>query len=195
MDRALALEPADLVVLDLMMPGEDGLAICRRLRPGGPPILMLSAVGETTDRIVGLELGADDYLPKPFEPRELLARLRAVLRRPPGGETGVLAGAVLGFAGWRMELGSRTLLDPEGRMATLSPGAWALLRPLLDHPGRVLSRDRLMDLTGSDGDSFDRAVDLRVSRLRRKLEDGGGAALIETVRGEGYRFTATVQRL
>jgi two-component system OmpR family response regulator len=155
MDAALAEAPADLIVLDLMMPGEDGLSICRRLRPGGPPVLMLSAMGEITDRVVGLELGADDYLAKPFDPRELLARIRAVQRRRE----------------------------------------MSLLRAFAEHPRRILSRNQLLDLArGPTAESFDRAVDLQVSRLRRRLDDRGGGELIETVRGEGYRFTAQVRR-
>ena len=193
MDRALAADGADLLVLDLMMPGEDGLSICRRLRPGGPPVLMLSAAGETTDRIVGLELGADDYLPKPFEPRELLARVRAVLRRRE--TTASESEPALLFAGWRWDRLSRGLSDPEGRPVVLTAGETALLRVFLERSGRVLSRGQLLELArGAEVESFDRAVDLQVSRLRRKLEAGGGAGLIETVRGEGYRFTPAVRR-
>jgi len=193
LDRTLAAESADLVILDLMMPGEDGLSICRRLRPHGPAVLMLSAMGETTDRIVGLELGADDYLPKPFEPRELLARVRAVLRR--AAEAGPAGGPVLLFAGWRMDLAARTLHSPEGRAIPLAGREWALLRSFVENPGRLLTRHQLLDLAGGpDTDSFDRAVDLQVSRLRRRLGESGGGALIETVRGEGYRFTAPVRR-
>jgi two-component system OmpR family response regulator len=194
MDRALAGAPADLVVLDLMMPGEDGLSICRRLRPDGPPVLMLSAMGETTDRIVGLEIGADDYLAKPFEPRELLARVRAILRRR-SGPAGEPAGKALVFAGWRLDLFERSLTDPEGRAVALTSGETALLKVLAERPQRVLSRDQLLELVqGPDAEAFDRAVDLQISRLRRKLEPGGGAGLIETIRGEGYRFTAQVRR-
>lgn len=193
MDRALAAEDADLVVLDLMMPGEDGLSICRRLRPHGPAVLMLSAMGETTDRVVGLEIGADDYLAKPFEPRELLARVRAVLRRPAATEAA--SGSVLLFAGWRLDLVRRELRGPHGRPVALTGGEWALLRVFAEHPGRVLTRNQLLDLArGPEADSFDRAVDLQVSRLRRKLGERGGAELIETVRGEGYRLAASVRR-
>lgn len=195
MDQALASGGADLIVLDLMMPGEDGLSVCRRLRPGGPPVLMLSAAGETTDRIVGLEVGADDYLPKPFEPRELLARVRAVLRRWEAA-AGAEPAQVLRFAGWSFDLLGRRLDDPDGRSVPLTAGEAALLRVFLERPGRVLSRNQLLDLArGPAADSFDRAVDLQVSRLRRRLEGGGGAELIETVRGEGYRFTAAVRRV
>lgn len=193
LDRALAVEPADLIVLDLMMPGEDGLSICRRLRPHGPRVLMLSAMGEATDRIVGLEVGADDYLAKPFEPRELLARVRAILRRA-GEQARDDGGPVLLFSGWRLNLSERELSDHEGRPLTLTPGEWALLRTFIQHPRRILSRERLMDLARSSAaETFDRAVDLQVSRLRRKLAERGGAELIETVRGEGYRWTAPVR--
>ena len=193
MDAALVEAPADLIVLDLMMPGEDGLSICRRLRPGGPPVLMLSAMGETTDRVVGLEIGADDYLAKPFDPRELLARIRAVLRR--GAEAEPPAGPVLAFAGWKLDLLARTLTDPESRLLTLTAGEMALLRAFAEHPRRVLSRNQLLDLArGPTAETYDRAVDLQVSRLRRRLEERGGGELIETVRGEGYRFTAPVRR-
>ena len=191
MDRLLAAAPTDLVLLDLMMPGEDGLSVCRRLRPGGPPILMLSALGATTDKIVGLELGADDYLPKPFDPRELLARIRSLLRRsaPPGDA------AVLAFDGWRYEPEQRRLHAPDGAAVPLSAGEAALLRVLAERPGRLLSREQLLDLAwGSDVDAFDRAVDLQVSRLRRKLARHAGGELIETIRGEGYRFLPKVRR-
>ncbi|HEX8466936.1 MAG TPA: response regulator [Allosphingosinicella sp.] len=194
MDRLLADEPADVVVLDIMMPGEDGLSVCRRLAPGGVPVLMLSALGDTTDRIVGLEIGASDYLPKPFNPRELLARVRALLRKP----TTVVdraAGARLFFEGWRMDLESRTLRAPSGTMIPLTSGEFSLLQVFVERPGRLLSRDRLLDLSrGGDVGPYDRAVDLAVSRLRRKLDEGGGTALIETVRGEGYRFLPPVRR-
>ena len=194
MDRLLAEGPADIVVLDVMMPGEDGLSVCRRLAPRGVPVLMLSALGDTTDRIVGLEIGAGDYLPKPFDPRELLARVRALLRnrakvedREPGGR--------LFFEGWRMDLETRSLHAPSGIATPLTSGEFSLLRVFAERPGRLLSRDQLLDLTrGGDVGPYDRAVDLAVSRLRRKLESGGGGALIETVRGEGYRFLPPVRR-
>ncbi len=193
LDAALAFEPADLVILDLMMPGEDGLSICRRLAACGTPVLMVSAMGETTDRIVGLEVGADDYLAKPFEPRELLARVRAILRRrnPPEESADRVD---LCFAGWRLNPSERTLVDPGGRPVVLTAGEYALLRAFVDHPRRLLTRNQLLDLArGPTADSFDRAIDLQVSRLRRKLE-GGGGSLIETVRGEGYRFIVNVTR-
>jgi two-component system OmpR family response regulator len=199
MERELNRAPIDLVVLDIMLPGEDGLAICRRLaRPDGPAIIMLSAMGEETDRIVGLELGADDYLPKPCNPRELLARIRAVLRRrqEPRTVDGPL-GAGCEFAGWRLDLVRRELRSPQGIVVNLSSGEFSLLRALVERPQRVLTRDRLLDLArGPDTEAYDRAIDVQISRLRKKLDDGsGGQELIRTVRNEGYMFTARVQRV
>ena len=195
MDARLAEGVPDLVVLDVMIPGEDGLSICRRLQ-GRAPVLMLSAMGETTDRIVGLEVGAADYLPKPFEPRELLARIRAVLRRPvlvPENEQEVMR--PLAFEGWTFEAETRRLVDPQGEMVELTTGEATLLLTLTRAGGRILSRDQILENThGPLAENFDRAVDLAVSRLRRKLERPGQAALIETVRGAGYRFRATVRR-
>jgi two-component system OmpR family response regulator len=198
MDEALERGPVDLIVLDVMLPGEDGLAICRRLAntDGGPPIIMLSAMGEDTDRIVGLEVGADDYVPKPCNPRELLARVRAVLRRteqrPP--ETGSIAGCE--FAGWRLDLVKRELRSAQGVVVHLSSGEFGLLRAFVENPQRVLTRDQLLELArGPESEAFDRAIDVQISRLRRKLDDGGGQDLIRTVRNEGYMFTAKVKRL
>ena len=199
LNRALAAAPTDLVILDVMLPGEDGLQICRRLAGSdGPAVIMLSAMGEETDRIVGLELGADDYLPKPCNPRELLARVRAVLRRrgeprPQEGEHG----AQCEFAGWRLDLVRRELKSPDGVVVNLSGGEFSLLRALVDRPERVLTRDQLLDLArGPDSDAYDRAIDVQISRLRKKLGDGsgGGADLIRTVRNEGYMFMAKVIR-
>ena len=193
MDQALARDPADVVVLDLMMPGEDGLSICRRLAEDGPPVIMLSAMGEDTDRIVGLELGADDYLPKPCNPRELLARIRAVLRRsgerrPRGG------GQAVRFGAWRLDLVRRELMNASGAVSPLSSGEFHLLRAFVERPGRVLTRDQLMDLArGPTAETFDRAIDVQISRLRKKLDDGSGRDLIETVRGEGYRLSVEVR--
>lgn len=193
MDHALASRAPDLIVLDLMMPGEDGLSVCRRLAgKGGPPIVMLSAMGEDTDRIIGLELGADDYLPKPCNPRELLARVRAVLRRPrdDGSDSPALA-----FAGWRLDLLRRELTRPDGRPVTLSAGEFALLRAFAERPGRVLTRDQLLERArGADADVFDRAMDVQISRLRKKLDDGSGLEMIQTLRGEGYMFDVRVER-
>src|SRR5579863_5295623 len=198
MEQVLARGPVDLVVLDIMLPGEDGLAICRRIAgPEGPAIIMLSAMGEETDRIVGLELGADDYLPKPCNPRELLARIRAVLRRrqEPRAAEGEL-GAGCAFAGWRLDLVRRELRSPQGVVVNLSSGEFSLLRAFVERPQRVLTRDRLLDLArGPDTEAYDRAIDVQISRLRKKLDDGsGGQELIRTIRNEGYVFTAKVTR-
>jgi two-component system OmpR family response regulator len=198
MERALAHRRPDLVVLDLMLPGEDGLAICRRLsRPDGPSVIMLSAMGEETDRIVGLELGADDYLAKPCNPRELLARVRAVMRRrrePRGPEEAL--GAACEFAGWRLDLVRHELRSPQGVVVNLSSGEFSLLRAFVERPQRVLTRDQLLEFArGPQSDSFDRAIDVQISRLRRKLEDSGGSVeLIRTVRSEGYIFTPRITR-
>jgi two-component system, OmpR family, response regulator len=190
MERALAGRGADLVVLDLMMPGEDGLSACKRLSgKGGPPIIMLSALGDDADRIVGLELGADDYLAKPCNPRELVARARAVLRR--GREPEAPRGDAVRFAGFRLDLARRELNDPEGVVIPLSTGEFRLLRAFVERPQRVLTRDQLLDFAfNNDSEVFDRAVDVQVSRLRRKLDSGGVGEIIRTVRGEGYLFTA-----
>jgi two-component system OmpR family response regulator len=198
MERILSKGPVDLVVLDIMLPGEDGLAICRRIAGAdGPAIIMLSAMGEETDRIVGLELGADDYLPKPCSPRELLARIRAVLRRrqEPRSAEGPL-GAGCAFAGWRLDLVRRELRSPQGVVVNLSSGEFSLLRAFVERPQRVLTRDRLLDLArGPDTEAYDRAIDVQISRLRKKLDDGsGGQELIRTIRNEGYVFTAKVTR-
>jgi two-component system, OmpR family, response regulator len=190
----------DLVVLDVMLPGEDGLTLCRNLRAGNSalPIIMLTAMGEETDRIVGLEMGADDYLAKPFNPRELLARIKAVLRRAKGrSDTGVAdGGPVLGFAGWRLNVEKRELQSPDSVMVPLSGGEFDLLAAFVTHPGRVLSRDQLLDLArGREAQPFDRSIDVQVSRLRRKIEvDPRQPALIKTVRGGGYMFSSSVDR-
>lgn len=206
MDRLHAQDPADLIVLDLMMPGEDGLSATRRLRAQGErvPIIMLTAMGEDTDRIVGLEVGADDYLPKPFNPRELLARIKAVLRRAPvdmaepghAEPVGGGGGHRLDFLGWRLDLATRDLTSPDGVVLTLSAGEFDLLRAFVEHPRRVLSRDQLLDLArGRQAIPFDRSIDIQVSRLRRKLgDDPKDPQLIKTVRGGGYLFTAEVER-
>ena len=190
-----------LVVLDLMLPGEGGLDFARWLRgQSSVPIVMLTAMGEETDRIIGLELGADDYLAKPFNPRELLARIRAVLRRAgeppvPSGATG--GSRALRFAGWTLEPARRRLLNPEGAEVALTGGEYDLLVALVERANRVLTRDMLLDLLrGRQAGPFDRAIDVAVSRLRRKLEDGGrNAQLIKTVRGGGYVLAATVERV
>ena len=196
-DRALAEAPADLIVLDVMMPGEDGLSLCRRLGAIGTPILMLSALDAVTDRIVGLEVGAWDYMTKPFEPRELLARVRALLRRPAAdrSEHRVPSGETLMFAGWWFDVEQRRLRAPSGQALLLTEGEHTLLAAFVRRPGRILSRDVLLDLArGVDAAPYDRAIDIAVSRLRRKLAEAHPAPLIETVRGAGYRFLPAVQR-
>lgn len=197
MDQALERGSVDLIVLDIMLPGEDGLAVCRRIASAetAPPIIMLSAMGEDTDRIVGLELGADDYLAKPCNPRELLARIRAVLRRAEARSSGGV-GASCEFAGWALDLVRRELRSPQGVVVNLSTGEFSLLRVFVERPQRVLTRDQLLELArGPDSDAFDRAIDVQISRLRRKLDDGGGGQdLIRTIRNEGYMFTPKVRR-
>lgn len=198
MDRLMRDGRFDLVVLDLMLPGEDGLSICRRLRASTRiPIVMLTAVAEDTDRIIGLEIGADDYLTKPFNPRELLARIRAVLRRADGlgSATDPVEGTRI-FAGWRLDPARRELRDPDGVLVELTAGAFDLLAALVEHPRRVLSRDQLLDLTrGRDAQPFDRSIDVQVSRLRRKIEpDPKKPEFIKTVRSGGYIFTLPVER-
>lgn len=197
MQAALAGGRFDLLVLDLMLPGEDGLSLCRRVRAGSDlPIVMLTAIGEDTDRIVGLEMGADDYIAKPFNPRELLARIRAVLRRSQGPAPAAPAedGRVLRFLGWCLDPGRRNLQAPDGTVVDLTGGEFTLLLALAEHPGRVLTRDQLLDLTrGREAGPFDRSVDVQVSRLRRKLEDDPKRpGIIKTVRGGGYVFAAEV---
>jgi len=189
-----------LVVLDLMLPGESGLDLARWMRmQGNVPIIMLTAMGDETDRIIGLELGADDYLPKPFNPRELMARMRAVMRRTverdekrPDAEARILR-----FAGWTLEPLRRRLLNPDGVEVPLTGGEYELLVALLDRANRVLTRDMLLDLLrGRQAGPFDRAIDVAISRLRRKLEDDGrNAQVIKTVRGGGYVLAADVERV
>jgi len=189
----------DLVVLDIMLPGEDGLTLCRKLRGESPiPIIMLTARGDEMDRILGLEMGADDYLSKPFNPRELLARIKATLRRAamPGRGMDINGARRLHFAGWTLDLSSRHLVDPQGVVLPLSSGEFRLLKVLLEHPNRVLTRDQLLDLTrGRDRDPFDRSIDVQISRLRRRIHDDDQALeIIKTVRGEGYILAAEVTR-
>ncbi|OIQ98391.1 transcriptional regulatory protein OmpR [mine drainage metagenome] len=195
MMRSLDGAAIDLVVLDLMMPGEDGLSLCRRLRAKSAlPVIMLTAMGEETDRIVGLEMGADDYLAKPFNPRELLARIKAVLRRAQAPQAALPAGALLRFSGWVLDAGARTLTNAAGGEVILSTGEWELLYAFVTHPRRVLSRDQLLDLArGRAAVPFDRSIDIQVMRLRRKIEaDPADPQLIKTVRGGGYVFAAEV---
>jgi two-component system OmpR family response regulator/two-component system phosphate regulon response regulator OmpR len=193
LDRLLAMRKPDLLVLDWMMPGEDGLSVARRLRaqPGFPPIIMLSARGEDIDRIIGLEVGADDYLPKPFNPRELLARIRAVMRRQVGGATAAAADTAkrFQFGPFNVNLVARTL-SRDGAEITLTTGEYELLEIFVTHANRALSRDWLMDqLRGFERDPFDRSIDVRVNRLRKKIEsDPAHPAYIRTQRGQGYLF-------
>ncbi|MDP6566644.1 MAG: response regulator [Alphaproteobacteria bacterium] len=189
----------DLVVLDLMLPGEDGLSLCRRVRVESHlPIIMLTAIGEETDRIIGLEMGADDYLAKPFNPRELLARIRAVLRRAGSAPAPSEAASddILGFEGWRLDLSRRQLHSPDDALVDLTAGEFELLAALAAHPQRVLSREQLLDLTrGRAAVPYDRAIDVGISRLRQKIEaDAKNPAIIKTVRGGGYVFAAKVAR-
>ncbi|HEY0833531.1 MAG TPA: response regulator [Azospirillum sp.] len=198
--KTLEAARVDLIVLDLMLPGEDGLSLCRRLRAAPAtaaiPIVMLTAMGEETDRIIGLEMGADDYLAKPFSPRELLARIKAVLRRAgaPQAVGGEAAAKVLRFEGWSLDLAKRELRSPDGVLVQLSAGEYDLLVAFVEHPQRVLTRDQLLDLArGRAAVPFDRSVDVQVSRLRRKIEpDPADPTLIKTVRGGGYLFTPPV---
>jgi two-component system OmpR family response regulator len=193
----------DAIVLDVMLPGDDGLVLCREIRSGkhrAVPILMLTARDEETDRVVGLELGADDYMPKPFSVRELLARLRAVLRRtrmlPPNMQL-TQAVTLIGFGDWRVDTVARHLLDADGVEVPVSAAEYRLLRVFLDHPQRVLTRDQLLELThGHDADQFDRSIDILVSRLRQRLRDGAREPrYIKTLRNEGYVFASTVELL
>ncbi|UTW11898.1 response regulator [Marinobacterium rhizophilum] len=197
MKKRLADSAIDLVVLDLMMPGEDGLALCRHLREHSQvPIIMLTAMAEQTDRVLGLEMGADDYLTKPFFPRELLARIKAVLRRtealPPQREA--VPVEQLCFAGWRLDVARRELVGHDEVAVPLSTAEFKLLSTFLAHPRRVLSREQLLDLTrGRQADVFDRSIDNQVSRLRRKVEqDPGNPVLIKTVWGGGYMLSVEV---
>lgn len=187
----------DLVLLDIMMPGEDGLSLCRHLvETRFIPVILLTAKGEATDRIVGLEIGADDYVVKPFEPRELVARIRSVLRRAGRGAPPPEEHETYEFEGWRLDPLKRRLTDPEGAVVPISSAEFRLLTALLDHPRQVMDRDRLLDLVqGREAHLFDRAVDNQVSRLRRKIElDSRNPQLIQTVWGGGYMLAADVRR-
>ena len=190
----------DVIVLDIMMPGEDGLSLCRRMRAeSAVPIILLTAMNADTDRIIGLEIGADDYVVKPFNPRELLARIRAVTRR-------MMAGSIVpqhrgntayNFEGWVLDANRRTLVSPDGALTDLTSGEFDLLLVFLEHQQRVLNRDQLLDLAhGRSSQAYDRSIDVQISRLRRKIEANPQTpVLIKTVRNEGYFFTATVAGL
>jgi len=193
---ALGRGAFELVILDLMLPGDDGLALCRELRAHSPiPILMLTARGDELDRIIGLEMGADDYLPKPFHPRELAARVRSILRRVQE-RSGERPARELRFAGWTLDVGMRHLLGADGVAVPLSSGEFRLLQALAENSNRVMSRDRLMDaLSGREAGPFDRSIDVMISRLRRRLgDDAREPELIKTVRNEGYLLAAKVER-
>ncbi|MEZ2144120.1 response regulator [Bradyrhizobium sp. DN5] len=195
MDRHLAQNRVDLIVLDLMLPGEDGLSLCRRLRMDSTtPIIILTARGEDLDRILGLEMGADDYLPKPFNPRELLARINAVLRRQSSGLAASATASRLKFQGWTIDLRLRELRDPEGAQVPLTSAEFDLLQAFCERAGRILTRDSLLSMTrGRAGASFGRSIDVLVSRLRRKLDRTEGTSVIKTVRTGGYIFTPVVE--
>jgi two-component system, OmpR family, response regulator len=199
MQREMSDWSFDLVILDLMLPGEDGLSLCRRLRvETNLPVIMLTAMGEETDRIIGLEMGADDYISKPFNPRELLARIKAVLRRSGAVQSGSARPADTlakhRFAGWQLDLKTRELISPEDMLIPLSAGEYDLLAAFVTHAQRILSRDQLLDLArGREAQPFDRSIDVQVSRLRRKIEiDPANPVLIKTVRSGGYMFTPEV---
>jgi two-component system OmpR family response regulator len=196
--RALDAARVDLIVLDLMLPGDDGLTLCRELRARkmDEPVIMLTARGDETDRIVGLEMGADDYLPKPFSARELLVRIKVILKRvrslPPNMKPD--EHDALQFGDWRLDTQQRHLLSPQGVVTPLSGAEFRLLRIFLAHPHRVLNRDQLVDLTqGREADPLDRSIDVQVSRLRQRLgDDPKDPKLIKTVRGEGYVLSVAV---
>lgn len=196
LDRVLSIGRIDLIILDVGLPGEDGLSICRRLRnQSNVPIIMVTARGTETDRIVGLEIGADDYLPKPFSPRELVARVRAVLRRSSAqNDNNRQPPKTLEFEGWRLDMARRQLLDPSGIPMPLTSGEFNILAIFCQNPQKVLSRDALLDLLhGRAAAVFDRSVDVQISRLRRKIEPNlKNPTFIKTVRYGGYFFTPSV---
>ncbi|URI10034.1 response regulator transcription factor [Aquincola tertiaricarbonis] len=197
MRRCMAAQPFDVVILDVMLPDESGLDLCRWVQQhSGTPVIMLTAHGDPASRVLGLEIGADDYLGKPFEPRELVARIHAVLRRVRKGERGADTPArPLRFAGWQLDRLRRQLVSPQQVVVSLSNAEYRLLNAFVERPGRVLSRDALIDLTRAAGvEVNDRSIDLGVSRLRQKLGDTSRQpALIRTVRGEGYLFDAVIE--
>ncbi|MGF1630035.1 MAG: response regulator [Kiloniellaceae bacterium] len=199
MTAALRRSQLDLVVLDVMMPGGDGLTLCRQLRADSTvPIILLTALGGDTDRIVGLELGADDYVTKPFNPRELLARIRALIRR--SGMASTLrtkrtTPPIHRFSGWQLNVNRRSLLSPAGHLVILTSSEFDLLAVFVEHPQRTLSREQLLEcLHGRAVHQFDRSIDVHISRLRRKIEPNpGNPTLIKTIRNEGYFFTPVVE--
>jgi two-component system OmpR family response regulator len=198
MRRAMAQSAVDLVILDLMLPGEDGLTLARALRDvSDVGIIILTGRGDTVDRIIGLEMGADDYLPKPFHPRELLARVRSVLRRASSrtAENALATRSRARFAGWNLDLASRELRSPSGKEVRLTTGEFDLLAAFVNNANQVLTRDRLLDLARNrEAGPFDRTIDVQVGRLRRKLEsDPQKPTLIKTVRGSGYIFTPSIE--
>jgi two-component system OmpR family response regulator len=198
LDRLLQRRRVDLVLLDLMLPGEDGLSVCRRLcgAPVATPVIMVTAKGDDIDRILGLELGADDYVAKPFNPRELIARVRAVLRRTREAHSvqRPMPRETYRFAGWTLDAPGRRLVDPAGEEVELTGGEHDLLVAFVTHAQRVLTREQLLDWTrGRDATPFDRTIDVQLSRLRRKL--GGGSDMVRTIRGGGYLFAPAVTRI
>jgi two-component system OmpR family response regulator len=198
MREALVAKPVSLVVLDLMLPGEDGLSLCRQLRARSQvPVLMLTAKGDPVDRIIGLETGADDYLAKPFDPRELLARIRSILRRAKAlpADTEINVPESFSFCGWRLDTRERNLRAPDGVVVPLSGAEYRLLLIFLQNPNAVLSRDQLSNFTfGRDADPLDRTIDMQVSRLRERLRDEAREpAVIKTVRGKGYVLAVRVE--
>jgi two-component system OmpR family response regulator len=196
--QAIAQQAPDLIILDVMMPGGDGLrAVSRLAGESGPPVIMLSAVGSETDRIIGLEVGADDYMVKPCNPRELLARVRARLRRHRGGAPATIPGGQLfAFAGWRLDVLRCELRDPSDILIDLTDAEFSLLRSFIDNPQRVISRDELLNSAQRRGrEVYDRAIDSQISRLRRKLNGRTDVELIRTVRNRGYRLVPKVTPL
>ena len=199
MATALEANKIDLIVLDLNLPGDDGLTLCRNLRAkSAMPVIMLTARSEALDRIIGLEMGADDYLSKPFEPRELLARIRSVLRRAHSPAHNGTNDTVqrLKFGDWTLDITARHLLSPQGLVIALSGAEFRMLEIFLEHPNRVLNRDQLLNIMhGRDADPFDRSIDIQISRLRQKLgEDARSPQVIKTVRNGGYVLSVTVTR-
>ncbi|WP_110654701.1 response regulator [Salinicola halimionae] len=198
MDKKLSTGQFDLIILDIMLPGEDGITLCRRIRShSNIPVIMLTAVSETPERVVGLEVGADDYVTKPFDPRELLARVRAILRRVPKRDGPADSSATcLYFKQWKLDIARRELRQLDNTLIPISGGEFELLLTLMNHPGQLLSRDQLLDYTkGAAHDVFDRSIDVLISRLRRKIEaNARRPEIIKTVRNAGYLFTPVVRR-